>query len=410
MKTVVQWLVAVGVLTALGAMATRAQDWPQWRGDSRDGKVVGFKAPGTWPAAATQKWKVTVGLGDATPALVGDRLYVFTRQGDEETTLCLDAADGKELWRATYAAQVATGPAGQHAGPRSSPTVAAGKVVTLGIGGVLSCLDASTGKLVWRKDPFTKVTPKFYTAMSPVVADGLCIAHLGGAGNGALMALDLASGEPRWQWSAEGPDYASPVLATVEGTRQIVTLTEKSIVGVAAADGKLLWQAPFVPQGRAYNSATPVVDGTTVIFSGSARGTTAVKIEKQGDGFQAKELWKNPTIAMQFSSPVLEGGRLYGVTDRNSVFCLDAKTGQTLWVDATPRGKGSFAAVLDAGSVLFAFPNTGELFAFKPSDKGYEEVARLKLAETPTYAHPIIAGNRVFVKDQVSLALWLVEG
>jgi len=405
-----QWLGVAGLLVITGTAVTRAQDWPQWRGGNRDGKVAGFKAPEKWPPALSRKWQVTVGAGDATPALVGDRLYVFTRQGDQEVTLCLNAADGKELWSDTYAAQVATGPAGQHAGPRSSPAVADGRVVTLGIGGVLSCLDAATGKLIWRQDPFPKVTPKFYTAMSPLVVDGLCIAHLGGAGHGALMALDLVTGEIRWQWTAEGPDYASPVLTTVEGTRQLVTLTEKSVAGIAAADGRLLWQLPFVPQGRAYNSATPVVDGATVIFSGSSRGTAAVKIEKQGDGFAAKELWKNPGIAMQFSSPVLKDGWLYGITDRNLVFCLDARTGQPAWQDPTPRGKGSFAAVLDAGTVLFALPNSGELLVFKPDSKGYQEVAKLKLADTPTYAHPVIAGNRIFMKDQDALAMWLIEG
>ena len=137
--------VMVGCVVLLSALGVFAQDWPQWRGPNRDGKVTGFTAPQTWPKALTQKWKMTVGAGDATPALVGDRLYVFTRQGDDEVTLCLSAADGKELWRDKYAAQAVTGAAARHPGPRSSPTVADGKVVTLGVGGVLSCLDAASG-------------------------------------------------------------------------------------------------------------------------------------------------------------------------------------------------------------------------------------------------------------------------
>ena len=105
-----------------------AQDWPQWRGANRDGKVAGFATPQQWPKELSQKWKVTVGSGNSTPALVGDKLYVFTRQGGEEVTLCLNAANGKEIWKDKYAAQTVTGPASrQHSGPRSSPAVAEGR-------------------------------------------------------------------------------------------------------------------------------------------------------------------------------------------------------------------------------------------------------------------------------------------
>jgi hypothetical protein len=109
----------------------------------------------------------------------------------------------------------------------------------------LSCLDAATGKLVWRKDPFPKIVPQFFTAMSPIIIDGMVIAHLGGKGNGAVISYDLTTGNQKWQWAGEGPEYASPALLTVEGTKQIVTLAEKSVVGIAVADGKLLWQLPI---------------------------------------------------------------------------------------------------------------------------------------------------------------------
>lgn len=172
------WIVLGGCVVLVVTNLALAQDWPQWRGPSRDAKVAGFTVPKTWPKELTQKWRVTVGLGDATPALVGDRLYVFARQGGDEINLCLDAKTGKELWQDKYTAPTITGGPGSHAGPRSSPVVADGKVVTLGVGGVLSCLDADSGKLLWRKDDFLGAWPKFYTAMSPIVVDGLCIAHL----------------------------------------------------------------------------------------------------------------------------------------------------------------------------------------------------------------------------------------
>jgi len=391
------------------ASSVFAQDWPQWRGPNRDGKVSGFAAPQEWPKELTQKWKTTVGTGDATPALVGDKLYVFTRQGDEEVTLCLDAGSGEELWRDKYAAQAVTGAPARHPGPRSSPAVADGKVVTIGVGGVLSCLDAATGKLVWRKDPFPKVVPQFFTAMSPIITDGMCIAHLGGQGNGAIIAYDLATGDEKWRWADEGPEYGSPVLLTVGGIKQIATPTEKSIVGIGVADGKLLWQLPSIPQRMAYNAATPIVDGQTVFYAAKGRGTKAVKIEKQGEGFTAKELWSNPALGVQFNTPVLKDGLLFGLSDSGNLFCINAKTGQTAWTDATQRDRGGFTAILDGGSCLLALPSNSELIVFKPGDSGYSELAKVKVADTPTYAHPVISGNRVFVKDQESVTMWIVE-
>ncbi len=410
MKDANRRMVAIaGCVVVMIASCAVAQDWPQWRGPNRDGKVSGFTAPKKWPKELTQKWKVTVGSGDATPALVGDKLYVFTRQGADEVTLCLNAGNGKEVWRDKYAAQAVTGAASRHPGPRSSPTVANGKVVTLGVGGVLSCLDATTSKVVWRKDPFPKVVPRFFTAMSPIIVDGMAIAQLGGKGNGAIIAFDLATGNEKWKWDAEGPEYASPVLLTVEGTKQIVTLTEKSIVGVGAADGKLLWQLPFVPVRRTYNAATPIVDGQTVIYTGAGRGTKAVKIEKQGDGFTARELWSNPELAPQFNTPVLKNGLLFGLSNRGNLFCINAQTGQTAWTDTTQRDRSGFGAIVDAGSCLLALPSNSELIVFKPSNKEYSELANIKVAETPIYAHPVIAGNRIFIKDKETVTMWTIE-
>ncbi|MCX5654422.1 MAG: PQQ-like beta-propeller repeat protein [Planctomycetota bacterium] len=409
MKIAKRLVVAVlaGVILA-GATCAMAQDWPQWRGANRDGKVEGFTAPQTWPKELAQKWKATVGTGDATPALVGDKLYVFTRQGDDEVTLCLDAATGKELWKDKYAAKAVEGAAARHPGPRSSPTVADGKVVTLGVGGVLSCLDAAAGKVLWRNEEF-KAVPVFFTAMSPVVVDGLCIAHLGGKGAGAVVAFDLATGAQKWKWTGEGPAYGSPVLMTVDGTKQLVFQGEKDVLGIAAADGKLLWQVATPAQGRFFNSASPIVDGQTVIITGQGSGTKAVKIEKQGDAFAAKELWSNADLGTGYNTPVLKDGFLYGFSDKGNLFCMDAKTGKACWTDAVKRGQGNFAAVLDAGACLLALPSNSELVVFKPGDKEFTELAKIKVADTPTYATPVVAGKRIFVKDQDAVVMWAME-
>jgi outer membrane protein assembly factor BamB len=408
-KTNLSKAVVVVCVILVCAGVVFAADWPQWRGPNRDGKVSDFKAPAKWPKELTQKWKVTVGSGDASPALVGDRLYVFTRQGAEEVTMCLNAGDGKKIWEDKYEAQEVTGAARRHPGPRSTPAVAEGKVVTLGVGGVLSCLDAGSGKLVWRKDPYPKLVPTFFTSTSPIIVDGMAIGHLGKAGNGGIIAYSLTSGDEKWRWAAEGPEYASPVVLTAGGVKQIVTLTEKNIVGISAADGKLLWKLPFAPARRAYNAATPIVDGDTVIYTGAGRGTKAVKIEKNGDGFAAKELWSNGDLATQYNTPVLKDGFLFGLSNRSNLFCINAETGQTTWTDSASHGRGGFGAVVSAGGCLLALPSSAELIVFRPDGKAYGEIARYKVSETAIYAHPALAGNRIFVKDQESVALLTVE-
>lgn len=399
------------VFTCLAAgLANRgqAQDWPQWRGPNRDAKAGGFNAPKTWPKELNQKWKVTVGSGDATPALVGDKLYLFTREEGEETIQCLDAATGKEIWKDKYSAPAVNGPDSGHAGPRSSPAVIDGKVLTLGVCGTVSCLDAASGKKLWRKDDFSGAWPRFHTAMSPLALDGLCIVQLGKETEGAIVAYDLNSGEQKWKWDQEGPGYASPVPLTVNGTKMIVALTTKSIVGIGVQDGKLLWQAPFAPQGMAYNAATPIVDGQTVIYCGQGRGTKAVKIEKEGDSFAAKELWNNSDNSVQFNSPILKNGLIFGLSQRGNFFCINEQTGKTAWTDAT-GGRGGFGSIVDGGSVLLALTSKSQLSVFQPSDKEFAEVASIKVADKQTYAYPVLAGDRIFIKDQDAVTLWTVD-
>ena len=424
-------MVVVGCAVVLSVNGALAQDWPQWRGVNRNSKATGFTAPKTWPKELTQKWKTAVGSGDSSPALMGDKLYVFSRQEAEEVTRCLDAATGKELWADKYSVPAISGPdAGQHSGPRSSPALADGKVVTLGVTGTLSCLDAGTGKVLWRKEDFRGAWPRFHAASSPLIVDGLVIAQLGKESEGGIVAYDLATGDPKWKWMEEGPAYASPVRLSVAGTKMIVTQTAKSVVAISVADGKALWQTPFAPQGMAYNAATPIVDGQTVIYCGQGRGATAVTLEKQGDGFVAKELWKNPDNSVQFNTPVLRDGFLFGFSARNDFFCINAQNGKTAWTTPfTPPASGAegqgqaqgqggmrggrgmgrsagYGSIVDAGSVLLALTPASQLVAFEPSDKAYTELARIKVADSQTYAYPIVSGKRLFVKDQDSVTLW----
>ena len=463
----------LSVITACALVAglhgARAQDWPQWRGPNRDAKAASFTAPKSWPKELTQKWKVTVGEGVATPSLAGDKLYVFARQEGQEILRCLDAATGQELWQDKYDALGATGPASGFSGPRCSPAVAEGKVVTLGVRGALSCLDAASGKLLWRKDDFSGALPRFFTSASPLVADGLVVAELGGDGNGGIVAYDLTTGAEKWRWTGDAPAYASPVLMTVGGAKLVVAQTETKVLALAVADGKLQWETPFVVEGRGYNAATPIVDGQTIIYSGSNRGTTAVRLEKEGGSLVAKPLWKNADISVQFNSPVLKDAFVYGISGRNEFFCLSAADGHTVWTapvtpgapsapspgssPATPepgaapppnsqppptaqnppnpdqppgprrgfggpggggmRGGGmrggGYGSLVDAGPVILALTPASQLIAFTPGGSAYTELARIKVADSPTHAYPVLSGHRIFTKDQNSVTLWTLE-
>jgi outer membrane protein assembly factor BamB len=397
----------LGCVMLLGASGASAQDWPQWRGLHRDARVTGFNAPTTWPKELTKKWTVTVGDGVATPSLVGDKLYVFSRQGGDEVTRCLDAATGKELWMDKYAAPAVTGAAKKFPGTRSSPTVADGKVVTLGVNGTLSCLDAATGTKLWRRDDF-QGHPKFFASSSPLVVDGLCIAQLGGENNGGIAAYDLATGNVKWKWTGDGTAYASPVLLTVDGAKVLVAETAKKIVGLGVTDGKLLWQTPFAVTGRGYNAATPIVEGQTVIYTGTSRGTKAVKLDKEGSGLAGKQLWSNAANSVQYNTPVVRNGLVFGISERDNLFCINAKTGATAWTTAITGNRG-YGSVVDAGSVLLALTPSGELIVFEPTDKAFKQLAKYRVADGGTYAYPVLAGNRLFVKDRTAVTLWTIE-
>jgi outer membrane protein assembly factor BamB len=398
-----------GLCVVLASVAcARAQDWPQWRGVGRDAKAPSFVAPKEWPKELTKKWNVTVGTGDATPALVGDKLYVSARQGGQEVVLCLDAGTGKEDWKDGYDALPPNGPAGRHPGPRSSPAVSDGKVVTYGARGTLSCLDAASGKVLWRKQDAGGGWPRFFTASSPLITDGLCVLQVGGEEKGGIVAYDLATGADKWKWMEDGTAYASPTLLKIDGQTQVVAITSKRVVGLGVSDGKLLWEIPFAPgQRMAYNAATPIVDGQTVIYAGSGRGTHAAKIEKQGDGFAAKELWANPGNSVQFDTPVLKNGLIFGLAQNGELFCQSAADGKTLWTQPGVGGR-DFGSVVDAGPVLMALNAKGDLTVFEPSDKEFKKLASYKVAETDTYAYPVPSKNRIYVKDQEGLTLWTV--
>jgi outer membrane protein assembly factor BamB len=393
---------AIVTLIIISTTNSFSQDWPQWRGMNRDSKVTGFKAPAAWPAELKQEWKVSVGFGDATPVLAGNKIYLNTRQADQEVILCLDAATGKELWKNSYASMAVTGPsASQHPGPRGTPAVSNGKIVTFGASAILSCLDASTGKLVWRKENPTNAFPAFFTGTSPLIADGMCIIHLGKKDDGQVIAYDLNSGNEKWKWAGEGPSYSSPSVMTIDGKKLLIVITEKNILALGLTDGKQLWQIATPVQQRFYNCVSPYIDGQNIYLSGQGTGTKAIRVEKSGNEYVTKELWSNTEVGAKWNTPVLKDGFLYGFTDQKRIYCLNAATGQTAWIDNTVNS--DFSTIVDCGSVIIGLTSTDNLLVLKPDGKAYSEIVKYKVSDTPIYAYPVISGNNIYIKDAETL-------
>ena len=393
------------LVAALQAQSPR--EWSQWRGPARDGAAT-FSAPATWPAALTKRWEVPVGSGHSSPVISGDRVIIHTRQGDREVTRALNLETGKELWRSDYAAPYTMNPAarGHGPGPKSTPAVAGGRVFTFGISGILSALDVATGKVLWRTDA-PPAPPEFGTAASPIVDGSLVIVHLGANDQGALTAFDAATGAPRWRWTGDGPAYASPVLADISGTRQLVTQSENSIVGVDVASGQLLWRLPFKTSFD-QNSITPVVVGDVVILSGLDSGTAAVRLTRKGTTWTPAPLWKNDQVSMYMSSPVVIGGTLYGLSHRNrgQFFALDVASGRTLWT--TPGREGENASIIASGDLLLLSTTNAELIVARAGVGKWAEIKRYTIAESAVWSHPAVFGNTFLVKDVDKLICWTV--
>jgi outer membrane protein assembly factor BamB len=393
--------------------AAASASWPQWRGPLRDGHA-GVAPPASFAAAPTNVWKIDVGLGHSSPLVADGRVYLHTRQGEQETVAAFDLASGKTLWTDRYAAPFkvdsAANPHGP--GPKSTPTLVNGKLYTFGLGGILSCFDAATGAVKWRKSyekEFPGTNPIYGAAVSPLVDHGLLIVHVGGENNGALRAFDPETGATKWNWTEDGPGYASPVALDIAGTRQIITQTQKFIVGVAHATGQTLWKMPFsTPYEQ--NVITPVVYKDTVIFSGLDKGTFALRVTKQGATWQAVEVWKNPEISMYMSSPVIAGDTLYGLSNRNKgmFVALDAATGKTRWT--SPPRQGENAAIVSAGQFLFMLTDEAKLIVAEATPTAFKPVKTWEVASSPTWAHPVVLGDRVLIKDVRSLALVKIGG
>ena len=402
--------IAIWVLVASSTSAQIAtMDYPQWRGPNRDGAAAAFVEPEDWPQQLTRRWAVEVGTGYGTPIIIGSRVYTFTRQDGDEVLSAIDAATGRVVWSTRYSAPYRTnaGTERHGPGPKSTPVFYDGKLYTLGIGGVVSAFDTGDGTRLWQL-PDPQVDPLYATAMSPMVDSGNVIFHLGGHDQGGLTAFGANTGEVVWRWDGDGPAYASPILADIDGTRHIVTITQAHIVGVSAATGELLWQRPF-ESNSTNNSITPIAYGDSIIVSGHRLGVTRFRLVRRGDRWETETVWENKDVGLFMSNGVLVDDTFFSLSHTNSgqFFALDVATGETLW--STEGREASNTAIVKAADLLFLLNDDAELIVMRASRAGFDPFRRYTVADSATWAQPAISGNRVFVKDASTLTLWTLD-
>ena len=398
-------LTATSLLASLGTAAA-APNWPQWRGIHRDGRADGLTPPKKWPSKLRRLWKVEVGEGHAAPLVVGSRVYVFARIGEDEVAQAFELKSGARLWaeRETVPYEMSSVAAAHGKGPKSTPVFSNGRLYTQGITGVISSFDAASGRRVWRKDfskKYPKTSPNYGTAASPLVTDGLCIGLVGGHNRGAITAFDARTGDVRWSWDGDGPSYASPIVVSTAGVRELIAFSQESLVSLDRSDGSLRWQLPFTT-AYAQNSVTPVIHDGLLIYSGLNQGVHAVRLS--AEKARPQEAWSTKKHPMYMSSPVVHDGFLYGMTSKKkgAIFCLDATTGKTRWQSAGRQGEN--VAIAAAAGALWLLSDKARLTIAALDPKEYRVLAQYDdVADSPTWAHLTVIERRVLIKDKTTL-------
>ena len=402
----------MGVAVLAATVSLRAQ-WPQWRGPQRDGVVPAASVPAAWPAKPSVRWTQPLGEGYSSPVVDGGRVFLHSRNDPDELVTAFELSTGKPVWTAKYPSEFAKNKyaASMAKGPFSTPLVAGGRVFTLGTSAILSAFDATTGELKWRKDWSKEIdTSRLFTgtAMSPIIDSGLLIVHVGDDGAGVVRAFDPATGAERWSLPGHGPGYASPIVSVVDGVRQLVTMTDKAVIGLDVKSGRLLWTIPF-PDEWNENIVTPVIAGGVLIVSGTRKGTFGYRLERAGGQWTPRQLWNNTDLPMYLSSPVVDGTFIYGFGSKRKgqLFCLDAATGATKW--ATEGRGGTNAALQSAGPNLVVLTTDGDLLVVRRTPERYDELTRYKLADAQTWAQPVLVPGGILIRDAKVLTLWTLK-
>ncbi|MEM9185428.1 MAG: PQQ-binding-like beta-propeller repeat protein [Planctomycetota bacterium] len=395
-----------------------ADDWPQWLGPNRDTSSRETGLLRSWPEGGPPRaWLFRdCGKGYSGPAVVGGVLYILGSHDGTASLLAIDTATGAEQWRRPLAEEFTNG---WGDGPRSTPCVDGNRVYAMTSGGTLACV-TTAGRLVWSvaMQDLGGETPTWGYAESPLV-DGRLVLCTPGGGQGAIAALDKQTGGVVWQTTGVtgNAHYSSVVPATILGVRQFVQLLPARLVGVAADDGRLLWEYPWTKPTAAI--PTPLVDGNRVYAtSGYGTGCACVEIAPSGssadngaaggDGqeFVANEVYRNKNLKNKHGGVILLDGCVYGHSNPGGWTCQDFETGEVVWKERRAVGMGALGYA--DGMLYLLDKDTGDVALVEPSPEGYQERGRFTLEPQTEirkprgriWVHPVVAGGKLYLRDQ----------
>ena len=383
-------------------------EWPGFRGPGRDGVVRGVEIGTDWPTSPPALlWRRPIGPGWSSFAVLGDLVYTQEQRGDDEVVSCYDAASGEPVWRHGDPARFWESNGG--AGPRGTPTVSDGRVVTFGATGILNVLDAYDGSLVWSRNAATDTgteTPIWGFSSSPLVTGDLVVV----AAAGGLAAYDFTTGEPRWVGpdGPEGESYSSPHLATVDGVEQILLQGADGLISVAPADGKLLWEHPW----KGYPVVQPALtaDGDILASASEQSGMRRLAVARGPGGWAVEERWTSTRLKPYYGDYVVHEGHAYGF-DGSILACLDLSGGERRWKGGR-YGAGQLVLLADQ-DLLLVLAEDGELALVRATPDEFAEVARMPAIESKTWNHPVVAGDLLLVRNAEEMAAFrlpLAEG
>lgn len=413
-------LVVVGC--CLVATIVSAADWPQWQGPNRDGKSADTGLLKEWPKEGPAlAWKIKgLGGGYSAPAVAAGRIFGMGNRGADEVVWALSEKDGKELWATRLGPafkQVA--PQGKE-GPGCTPTVDGERLYVEGLAGDVTCLQAQDGKIVWQRSlqkDFGGSLPSWSFRESPLV-DGDKVICTPGGPDATLVALDKLTGKTLWKSQVPGnpkASYASAIALDFEGQRQYVQFTARTVVGVAASDGKFLWKYDQPANGMGINCSTPLYqEGKVFAASAYGKGGGLVKLSKDANGgIKAEEVYFSKKMQNHHGGMIVLDGCLYGANGGNeggSLVCLDFQTGNVLW-DGRDKGVSKGALALADGRLYYRLEN-GTMLLIEPSAKQYLERGRFEQPDRtkqPAWTHPVIANGKLYLRDQDVLLCYAVK-
>lgn len=408
-------------MVSLMSLPGGAADWPTWRGPDRSGRSPDTGLLKAWPEGGPKLlWTFEqAGKGYSSPAVVGGNLYLTGNHDKEARLMCLDAATGRQKWSAVIGEDPPKGyNTGWGAGARGAATVGGGLVFALSAGGKLAAVSEADGSVKWRKDlvaDFGGKIPEWGYSESPLL-DGAQLVVTPGGGDGAIVALEAASGRELWRSKGltDPAQYSSLVVAEGGGKRQYVQLFMKTLAGVDAKSGELLWTSRW-PGGRTAVIPTPVYhDGQVYITSGYGAGCKLVSIA----GGKAEEVWVNRVMKNHHGGVILVDGYLYGFSDGAGLVCQDFKTGKQVWSE---RGEGiQKGSVHYADGMLYCMDEAeGSTFLVVATPDGYQEKGRFALPRLTklregtlgkVWCHPVVINGRLHLRDQDLLFCFDVKG